>query len=112
MQASNWLIGLLLLSVMAIKVLWGADLCIVAHMTPRRPRWRVLMDGTLWLGWYFITSGVFVYGVLGFFLLRSPHQTVPLWFAVPAAVFTIDCILAWYFLGPGSPPTDREGESS
>lgn len=103
MQASNWLVGLLLLSVMAVKLLWGADLCIAAHVRPRK-RWiHVLRDGTLYLGWYFIVSSLSIYGVLGFLLLSDPDDAVPLWFAIPCLVFTVDCILAWHFLGPGSP---------
>lgn len=99
MAPSNWLVGLMLLSVCAIKALWGADLVVVAHLLSRESRWDILRDGTLWLGWYFITSGLFVFGVLGWFLLLEPSETVPLWFAIPCVIFTAECILAWHFLG-------------
>lgn len=107
MAAANWLVGLLMLSVMAVKLFWGADLVIAAHLRPHKRRWRILRDGTLYLGWYFIVSGLSVYGVLGFVLFSQPDETVPLWYAVPVALFTLDCMLAWHFLGTGAPEEDE-----
>ena len=99
MAASSWVIAMMLLSVMAVKLLWGADSIIVAHLTPRE-RWHdLLRDGGLYLGWYMVLSGLFFYGAVGYALMRSPYETVPMWFAVPCAMFTADIILAWQFLG-------------
>jgi len=105
MHASNWLIGLLLLSIMSIKLLWGLDLWVAAHLRVQQ-RWRVLLtDGAWYLGMYFVLTGLFVYGAIGYLLLHRPHETVPMWFAVPCILFTIDAILAWHFL----PEDDASG---
>lgn len=106
MGVTNWIVGLLLLTVMVIKLLWGADLVMTAYLVAGRSWWAAFVDGAHWLGWYFITSAIAVYGVLGWFLLLVPFEVVPLWFAVPAALFTIECTAAWHFLRQ---PTQEDG---
>lgn len=107
MGVANWLVGLLFLTSMAVKVFWALELITAAHLRPRKRRWRILRDGTLHLGWYFLISSLLVYGVLGFLLFSQPNETVPLWYAAPMALLTVECILAWLLLGPGAPEEDE-----
>lgn len=107
-QASNWLVGLLMLCTMSVSLLWGLDLVIVACLQCRARRWHILRSGPFYLGWYFIVSALFVFGLLGFVLLRRPYETVPSWFAMPCLIFTVDIVLAWHFLGVGT--SEGEGE--
>jgi len=106
MQAVNWVVGLLILSTMAVKLHWGADLIAAACCIDPTPGQDLFHDGTLHLGIYLILSGVFLHGALGFILMHRPYEVVPLWFAIPCLFSTAECILAWNFLRPQLPDED------
>lgn len=106
MLAANWIMGLLLLSTMAVKLNWGADLVASACCAEPTPPQELIRNGPFHLGVYFMVSSLCIYGALGFLLLRNPYEAVPTWFAIPCLLSTVECILAWNFLRPEIPHED------
>lgn len=97
-EVVNWIVALPLLVMAGICLLWGADLTITEVMVDR-PWWYLpLRSGSFHLGLFFIIIAIFLFGVLGVFLVADPDDAVPIWFAAPMALASVHCALAWRLL--------------
>ena len=93
---ASWIVGLALWTTAVLKIFWGLDL-IATEILIRGVK-RPWLNGSFWLGLYFVTRSVVVDGYLGYALLNQPYEEAPFWISLFIILTSVEAGLAWYFL--------------